>query len=96
MATEKEVQARREENERLREQIATLKANQARELSEANHDIALERQDREHANLEAELATLMAKSTDRKLTAPPAPDTTLVAETPVAATVDTDSAPAKP
>ena len=78
MATAEEVAARREENRRLEEQIAQVRAQQAKDLAEANNEVALERANREGQRLEAELAALMGVTTSADVSAPPAPNTSLV------------------
>ena len=75
MATEQEVRDRRAENDRLRQQIAEVKAKNEADLRAANQDVALERAEREGQALEAELASLMAVSSSAEVSAPPAPDT---------------------
>lgn len=91
MATQEEVAARREENNRLREQIELVKRKQADDLAAADQDIRMQRADREHESLEAELAALMGQKVDPVLTAPPEPETTTVVAAP--AVVETAPAP---
>jgi uncharacterized protein YdaU (DUF1376 family) len=86
MATADQVRERRAENERLREQIAAMKSKQADDLAAANNDIALERADREHQSLEAELAALMGNRVSSEVSAAPTPDTLLVSTEVVPAT----------
>ena len=78
MATDDQVRARRAENELMRQQIAEIKSEKARELNAANNDIAMKRADREHESLEAQLASLMAVRSSSEVSEPPPPDTTLV------------------
>lgn len=77
MATQEEVAARREENNRLREQITEVRRKQADELAAANQDIAMQRADREHQSLENELAALMGVAPSTEVSSPPPPETVL-------------------
>jgi hypothetical protein len=78
MATEDQVKQRRAENDQLRAQLAEARGQQAVQLAEANNDVAMERANREHDSLEAELASLMGNRASAEVSAPPPPDTSLV------------------
>lgn len=82
MATEDQVRARRAENDKLREQITQAKSKHADALASANNDIAMNRADREHESLEAELASLMGSRSSSEVSSVPAPDTSMVPDSP--------------
>lgn len=80
MATEDQVRARRAENDQLRAQIEAARAQHRDDIAAADQDIRLERADREHESLEAELASLMGTQASSAVSAPPPPDTSYVTD----------------